>query len=126
MKVIQIDELKDTKREVKFPCGMISNRILLKKDAMGYTLTRTDIPKGNWRHWHYKNHLETCYCISGKALLHDIKTGIIYNINPGYIYVLNQNDNHKFKALENTVLICIFTPPLTGEEIHNSNGSYSI
>lgn len=124
MKVIDIKTIKGTDRAVLFPCGMISNRILLEKDGMGFTLTRTDIPKGEWRHWHYKNHFEACYCISGHGILHDIATGEMHDIYPGVTYVLDNHDDHEFEAVMDTQLICVFNPPLTGNEVHGEDGSY--
>jgi len=125
MKIINTEHLKTTDRAVKFDCGMVSNRILLESDNMGYTLTKTEIPKGDWRHWHYKNHLETCYCVSGKGLLHDIESGAFFEIFPGMVYILDKNDDHKFLAITDTVLVCVFNPPLTGNEVHQKDGSYS-
>ena len=127
MKVINVKELKNTYREVYCPNkGFISNRIILKKDNMGFGLNHTFIPKGKPQNWHYKNHLEACYCVSGKGILIDCLTDEKYNIEQGVTYILDKNDNHIFKALEDTVLICVFNPPLIGSETHNDEGSYSI
>jgi len=125
MKVINIEDLRGTNRATPFPCGMISNRFLLKSDGMGFTLTVTEIPKSeNWRHWHYKHHLEACYCSSGKGILHDLETNEKYDIIPGVMYALDEHDNHSFLAIEDTVLVCVFSPPLTGDEVHGKDGSY--
>jgi L-ectoine synthase len=124
MKVVKVSGLEGSKRAVRFPCGMVSNRILLESDGMGYTLTKTEIPKGDWRYWHYKNHLETCYCISGRGVLHDLDTDEKYHVYPDVAYILDKHDRHKFKATEDTVLICVFNPPLTGMEVHGKDGSY--
>ena len=48
---------------------------LLESDGMGYGMTKTVIPVGERQHWHYKNHLESCYCVSGKGLLTNAVTG---------------------------------------------------
>lgn len=124
MKIIKVDNIKGTDRAVKFNCGMVSNRILLESDGMGYSLTKTEVPKGDWRHWHYKNHLETCYCISGSGMLYDRENRVTHEIKPGIVYILDAHDDHDFLAVEDTVLICIFNPPLTGKEIHDDDGSY--
>lgn len=125
MKVINVDDIKGTDREVHCPFGgFVSNRILLESDKMGYTLTKTEVPKGDWQHWHYKNHLETCYCIQGKGILYNKKTKESFNISPGIVYALDKNDHHKFKAIEDVVLICVFNPPLEGHEVHRYDGSY--
>jgi L-ectoine synthase len=127
MKIVDIKDLKNTDRQVRCPNGgFISNRILLESDGMGYTLTKTEIPRdAGWQHWHYKNHLETCYCVSGRGLLHDRKTQLTHNIDPGVSYILDEYDDHEFIALEDTVLICVFNPPLKGQEVHQEDGSYS-
>lgn len=125
MKVIKILDLYGSDREVDCPKGGFKSlRVLLKEDNMGYTLTKTLIPKGLPQRWHYKNHLESCYCISGKGFLTDIKTGKIYEISEDTIYVLDSYDDHEFVAIEDTVLICVFNPPLIGREVHKEDGSY--
>lgn len=125
MKVIYTSELP-SERKVKFHAG-ISNRILLAKDGMGFGLTKTVIkPEAGNVYQHYKNHLEACYCVSGKAILTNAKTDQFWAISPDVTYVLDNNDPHYFEALEETVLICVFNPPLTGQEIHDKDGSYPI
>ncbi len=106
--------------------GGTSYRALLKSDNMGFSLMKTVIPKGGPHHWHYVNHLEACYCISGSGILIDLKTGIRYIIQPDTVYVLDNHDDHTFEATEDTVLISIFNPPLKGTEKHDENGHYSI
>lgn len=125
MKIIRINELVDTDRAVKFNGGT-SYRALLKKDGMGFGLHKTVIPAGGPYNWHYKNHLEACYCIKGKGILTDLSTGIKTMITPDVIYALDNHDNHTFEALEDVVLISIFNPPVTGNEIHKPDGSYEI
>jgi L-ectoine synthase len=124
MKVIHTNDLT-ADRKVKFHAG-ISNRILLAQDGMGYSLTKTVIAPGNRVFQHYKNHLEACYCVSGKALLTNATTGEYWAIAPDVTYVLDKNDPHYFEALEETVLICVFNPPLSGQEIHDKDGSYPL
>lgn len=125
MKVINVKDLAGTSRDVHCPKGGFrSLRILLEQDGMGYTLTRTFIPKGEPQRWHYKNHLETCFCIQGCGILTDESSGKQYRIEPGTAYVLDKNDAHTFQALEDTMLICVFNPPLKGRETHREDGSY--
>jgi L-ectoine synthase len=124
MKVINYKDLPDS-RKVKFHAG-VSNRILLKSDGMGFSLTRTVIqPAAGKVFQHYKNHHESCTCISGYGVLTCAKTGKEYGIAPGVTYVLDEHDPHFFQAIEETVLICVFNPPLTGNEIHQADGSYA-
>lgn len=123
MKVINTATLPDD-RKVQFHSGT-SNRILLESDQMGYTLTKTVIEPGKRVFQHYKNHLESCYCVKGRAILINALTGEEHIIEPDVTYVLDKNDPHYFEAFEETVLICVFNPPLTGQEIHREDGSYS-
>jgi quercetin dioxygenase-like cupin family protein len=125
MKVINVIDLPKN-RKVEFHAG-ISNRILLEKDGMGYTMTKTVIqPSAGKVFQHYKNHLETCYCVSGRATLTNAETGEEFNIGPDVTYALDKNDPHYFEAHEETVLICTFNPPLTGMEVHQKDGSYAV
>lgn len=122
MKIIKTQELPP-ERKVRFHSG-ISNRLLLASDGMGYSLTKTEIEAGKRVFQHYKNHLEACYCVSGKAILTDAVTGEDILIEPDTTYVLDDYDPHYFEAIEDTVLICVFNPPLKGNEIHKEDGSY--
>lgn len=120
-----IKECIGTDREVVFNAG-ISYRPVLKSDKMGFSIHKTVIQKGNRATWHYKNHLESCYCISGKALLQNMETGQKFIIEPDTVYSLDRHDWHYFEALEDTVLISVFNPPCTGQETHQPDGSYAI
>lgn len=126
MKVIDVKSIEGTEREVRCPHGgFVSYRMLLESDGMGFAMTRTVIPKGDPQRWHYKHHLEACYCESGEGLLGNLATGEKFNIKPGVLYALDKHDAHLFVALEDTVLICVFNPPLTGAEVHREDGSYA-
>lgn len=125
MKVLSVKDLQGTSREVHCPKGgFISSRLLLESDGMGFTLTHTFIPKGMPQTWHYKNHFEACYCVSGEARVGNLETGETFSIKPGDMYALDRHDRHLFMALEDTVLICVFNPPLKGAEVHQEDGSY--
>ena len=66
MKIVKVEDIKSTDREVICPNGgFVSNRILLKSDGMGFGLNKTVIPPNGKQHWHYKSHLESCFCVSG-------------------------------------------------------------
>jgi len=124
VKVIKVNEL-DSERVVKCPNGgFTSNRILLSSDNMGYTMTKTIVHPGEKQFWHYKNHLESCYCISGTGRLTNAATNEEFDIGPDDVYVLDNHDAHYFEAFEDVILICVFNPPLTGKEIHQIDGSY--
>lgn len=125
MKVITLDSIQGTEREVACPYGgFISDRFLLADDGLGFSVHRTRIPKGETQHWHYKKHLEACYCIAGSGILTELTTGSRYRIAPDTLYALDKHDDHTFKAESDVILISIFNPPCKGRETHNAEGSY--
>jgi len=127
MKIVQTSELIGTDREVQCPKGgFTSIRSLLECDGMGFSLHKTIIPKGPPQHWHYKQHLEACYCIQGGGILTNLTTGERHLIRVDTVYVLDNHDDHTFQATSDTVLISVFNPPVTGREVHDEDGSYTI
>ena len=126
MKVINVKELQKD-RVIECPKGgFVSNRILLDEDNMGYTMTKTVIPVNGKQFWHYKEHLESCYCVKGRGELTNKETGETFEITEDITYVLDKNDAHYFEAFEEVTLICVFNPPLAGDEIHDEAGHYKI
>lgn len=123
MKIVQTDNLPQ-ERKVNFHAG-VSNRIILESDGMGFSFTKTVIsPEAGRVFQHYKNHLESCYCVQGKAVLTCVETGEEFLIEPDTTYILDKNDPHYFEAIEETILMCVFNPPLKGQETHREDGSY--
>lgn len=127
MRVIRVAELIGTDRQVDCPKGgFISYRALLAKDNMGFSLHATVIQPGEVQHWHYKDHLEACYCVSGEGLLTDKASGKSWHITPHTLYVLDAHDPHSFQASTTVTLVSVFNPPVVGREVHDSSGSYPI
>lgn len=103
--------------------GFTSYRYLLQSDNMGFTVCRTEIPVGGPYNWHYLHHKEACLCISGLGTVKQ-KNGYEILIKPGDMYILDAHQDHYFVAIEDTVLISVFNPPLIGNEVHDENRSY--
>ena len=126
MKIINLKSLKGTERDVKFNAGQ-SIRFLLEKDNMGFSFHQTEMPKSDKPFiWHYKHHKECCYCIKGFGILKNLETNESFKIQVGDMYVLDCHEKHEFHPLEDTILISVFNPPCTGDEIHQEDGSYLI
>lgn len=123
MKIITEHSLVNTERDTH-PTGCRSIRIVVESDNMGFSIHKTIIPVGPPQHWHYKHHLEACYCIAGRGELRNLSTGGAHPITPGTVYLLDAHDDHTFQALEETVLISIFNPPVNGTEVHDETGNY--
>jgi L-ectoine synthase len=120
-----IDEIKGTNRDVMAGNkNWVSRRLLLKKDGMGFGFNETIIFAGTETHIWYKHHLEAVYCVEGEGEIETVVDGKIYHIVSGTMYALNDHDEHFLRAFKDLRLLCVFNPPLTGEEDHLPDGSY--
>lgn len=128
MIVRKMDDIIGTNHEVHAPNGnWVSRRILLKEDNMGFSFHETVIYKGTETRIWYKNHLEAVFCVDGEGELETIPEGKVYSIKPGTLYALDKHDQHYLRAYESDLrLLCVFNPPLAGDEVHDSDGSYSL
>lgn len=118
MIIKELGKIENTERDVAWGNGQ-SRRFLIESDGMGYSLTDTLINAGSESLLEYKNHLETCYCIEGEGEVE--ADGIVYKIKPGTMYALNQHDKHYLRAKTDLRLVCVFNPPLKGNESHSLN-----
>lgn len=103
-----------------------SRRLLLKADGMGFSMHDTLIHAGTETSMWYRNHLEAVYCVEGSGELFDKETGKSHPIEPGTLYALNRHDRHVLRAHTTLRLICVFNPPLTGQETHDADGAYPL
>lgn len=104
--------------------GWESARMLLKDDGVGYSFHITTIYAGAELPMHYKNHLETVYCISGEGSIEDLATGQVHEIKPGTMYCLDTHDRHILRGKTEMIMACVFNPPVTGREVHDETGAY--
>ncbi|GMW03012.1 MAG: L-ectoine synthase [Candidatus Hydrogenedentota bacterium] len=125
MIVRTINDIRGTRREVHAPTW-VSRRLLLQSDGMGFSLHETVLYAGTETHMWYKNHLEAVYCVEGEGEIQDKSTGETHTIVPGTVYALNNHDNHLLRAKTNLRMICVFNPPCTGQEVHDSDGAYPL
>ena len=125
MKIQSITELTGTDRDVR-GVGFNSVRIALERDGLGFSMHKTIIRKGGPYHWHYKHHLEACYCIAGTGYITSRETGERHKITADMVYMLDRHDDHEFEALTEVILISVFNPPITGREVHQTDGSYPL
>lgn len=123
MIVRQLQDCEQSDRCVKSKTWQ-SVRMLLADDNMGFSFHITTIFADTETHMHYKNHLESVYCISGKGEIKDLGTGKTHQITPGTLYVLDKHDKHILYAHEELSLACVFNPPVTGREVHDADGAY--
>ena len=100
-----------------------SFRLLHEEDGMQVTLTDSILEAGFDMQLWQKNHLEACYCLEGEGTLEEVDTGEVHAIRPGTLYAMNQHDRHRIKAKTQMRVICTFYPALTGQEVHDADGS---
>lgn len=118
------NDVKKTERAVS-SAQWTSVRMLLADDRMGFSFTVTTLQAGSEHTFHYKNHFEAVYCMSGKGSITDLATGETHKIAPGVMYALDKHDKHTVKAEEELFLACVFNPALSGKEVHRADGSYA-
>jgi len=123
----RLQEVLGTERDVQAPNGnWASRRLLLKNDAMGFSMHDTVIYAGTETYIWYKNHLEAVYCVAGRGEIKDLETGQVHHIHDGTLYALNGHERHYLTVFEDMRMICVFNPPLTGREVHTKDGYYPI
>src|SRR6056297_3092828 len=124
MIVRDFNDLKNTDRTVSDK-QWTSVRMLLADDNMGFSFHITILQAGSEHTFHYKNHYESVYCMAGRGSITDLATGQTHAICPGVMYALDQHDKHILRAEEELVMACCFNPPVTGNEVHQADGSYA-
>jgi L-ectoine synthase len=122
MIVKTLQDVLGTKGEAHGP-KWHSMRLLHAEDGMGVTLTDSILEEGFEMVLWQKNHLEACYCLEGEGTVEELDTGIIHHIRPGTLYAMNNHDRHLIKITKRARLICTFVPALTGDEVHDEDGS---
>ena len=123
MIVRTLDEAKDTDREVSTETW-VSRRLLLADDGMGFSLHDTTIRAGSEIPMCYRNHLEAVYCVAGRGSVEVVATGLRFDIRNGTVYALDQHDDHILRAETDMRMVCVFNPPVTGQEVHGPDGAY--
>lgn len=106
--------------------GWESTRLLLKDDNAGFSFHITTIYRGAELPMHYRNHIESVYCIDGYGEVETVADGKVYPVAPGTLYVLDQHDRHILRAETEMVMACVFNPPLNGTEVHDAEGVYPL
>jgi L-ectoine synthase len=109
-------------REVKAET-FVSRRLLLRADGVGFSFHDTILFAGSETHIWYQHHLEAVYCIGGEGEL-EVVGGEVHAIRPGTFYALDGHEEHFLRATSDLRMMCVFSPALTGKEVHDSRGVY--
>ncbi|TVR34292.1 MAG: ectoine synthase [Nitriliruptor sp.] len=125
MIVRRLNQIEGTDNDVKGPT-FASRRLLLADDRLDYSLHDTVLYAGSTTSMWYRNHAESVYCVEGSGVLTDHETGEAHDITPGTLYVLDGHERHELRATTDLRVVCVFTPALTGQEIHDDDGTYPL
>ena len=115
-------DIVGSEREVKAET-FVSRRFLLREDGVGFSFHDTVLFAGSETHIWYRHHLEAVYCIGGEGEL-EVVGGETYAIRPGTFYTLDGHEEHFLRAITDLRMMCVFTPALTGKEVHDAQGVY--
>ncbi len=125
MIVRHLEDIINSKRDVRAENGnWESRRLILNNDAVGFSLHDTIIHAGTETLLWYKHHIEAVYCIEGEGEVETTESGETYTIKAGSVYLLNGNERHWLRARTTMRMICVFNPPVTGTETHDTDGAY--
>jgi len=125
MIVRRLEDVVGTDRDVAAPT-FVSRRLLLAGDGVGFSLHDTTLGAGTETHMWYRHHVEAVYCIEGEAELVDLDNGVVYPVRPGTMYTLDGHERHVLRTHTDFRAVCVFTPPLTGQEVHDEDGTYPL
>lgn len=118
------EDIVGTDREVK-AATFNSRRFLLKEDRLGFSFHDTILYAGSVTLIWYKHHLEAVYCIEGEGEI-EVDGGSTYAVRPGMFYALDGHEKHYLRATTDLRMMCVFTPALTGGEVHDDEGTYPL
>ena len=125
MIVRTLADIEGTDRAVEGPT-FVSRRFVLADDKVGFSFHDTVLYAGTVTKMWYQNHIEAVYCIEGEGELEDLDNETTYQIGPGTLYLLNGHERHILRAATDLRMMCVFNPPLTGNELHDENGTYPL
>ncbi|MEV6339458.1 MULTISPECIES: ectoine synthase [Nocardia] len=118
-------EITGTERDVAGQ-GWRSKRIVLGGDGVGFSFHETSIEAGTVHEFHYRYHVEAVWLIEGEGTLTDLDHGVSYELAPGSMYLLDGHERHRLEVRTDMRMMCVFNPPVTGQEVHDSDGVYPL
>lgn len=112
----KLSEVIGTDHDVNWGNGT-SRRLVVDSDGRGYAVTETFVRAGTRSSLRYDRHLESCYCIEGSGQV-ECAAGV-FTIEPGTLYAPDKGEEHHLSATTDMRLVCVFNPPLRGDENHS-------
>ncbi|MGY4103177.1 ectoine synthase [Nocardia sp. R16R-3T] len=118
-------EITGTERDVAGQ-GWRSKRIVLGGDGVGFSFHETTIEAGTVHEFHYRYHVEAVWLMEGEGTLTDLDHDVSYELAPGSMYLLDGHERHRLQVRTDMRMMCVFNPPVTGQEVHDSDGVYPL
>ncbi len=125
MIVRTLTEIEGTDRDVRAETWN-SQRLLLARDGQSFSMHETILYAGTETAMWYKNHVEAVYCVGGEGELVNDETGEVHPLADGTLYLLDGHEHHRVRARTDLRMVCVFTPPVTGAEVHDEDGAYPL
>ncbi|MDV3130282.1 ectoine synthase [Mycobacterium sp. 21AC1] len=101
-----------------------SKRIILAGDGVGFSFHETTIEASSVNEFRYEHHIEAVWVVEGTGTLTNLETGEVHPLGPGTMYLLNGHERHRVTCDEQLRMLCVFNPPVTGQEVHDETGAY--
>lgn len=125
MIVRSVHDITDTDRDVRTP-NWRSKRIVLAAENSTFSVHETTLYPDTVNDFWYANHVEAVFVVSGEGELLDKETGITYQLAPGSLYLLDGHEHHQLRPRTEMRTVCVFNPPVTGQEVHDEHGRYPL
>lgn len=125
MIVRTLAEIKGTDRDVQAKTWN-SQRLLLARDGQRFSMHETILYAGTETSMWYANHVEAVYCVGGEGELINEETGEVHPLGNGTLYLLDGHERHRVSAHTDLRMVCVFDPPVTGQEVHDETGAYPL
>lgn len=125
MIVRSFEDISGTERDV-VTANWQSKRILLARDGAGFSLHETTVFAGTNNSFWYANHIEAVVILEGHGRLINEDSGEEYHLKPGAMYLLDGHEHHQLLPTTDIRALCIFDPPITGDEVHDATGAYPL
>lgn len=117
------DEITGTERDVSAK-DWRSKRIILAGDGVGFSFHETTINANSVSEFHYRHHVEAVWVVEGTGTLTNHETGEKHPLRPGTMYLLDGHERHRVTCDTALRMLCVFNPPVTGQEVHDETGTY--
>ena len=124
MFVKSVDEMRQAGMEMNTADGQARTiRMLTKADGVGFGLSHVSLAAGAEANLWYKHHWQANHVISGTGEVTDLGRGQTWALGPSVAYTVGPEDRHRLRAHSDMLLLSVFSPPLTGDEQHDADGT---